>query len=52
VVLQDRELKLAQDDKALTLHVRVVLPQDAKGPMPVLVQSGFGRRAGPSGAVT
>jgi endo-1,4-beta-xylanase len=43
-VLQDLALKLEQDDKALTLHVRLALPQDAKDPVPVLVQSGFGRR--------
>jgi hypothetical protein len=45
VAIQDLELKLEQDDKTLTMHVRVALPQSAQGPVPVVVQSGFGRRA-------
>jgi endo-1,4-beta-xylanase len=51
LTLQDLEVNLAQDDKTFTMHVRVVLPEDAKDPVPVLVQSSFGRRPGgtPSG---
>jgi len=49
VTLQDLELKLEHGDKTLTMHVRVALPQDAKGPVPVVIQSGFGRRGAPSG---
>jgi endo-1,4-beta-xylanase len=49
VVLQDLELNLAQDDKTLTMHVQVALPPDAKAPVPVVVQSGFGRRGAASG---
>ena len=49
VVLQDLDVKLTEKDKTLTLHVRVALPQDAKGPVPVIVQSGFGRRGGATG---
>ena len=40
---------LAQDDKTLTMHVRLALPPDAKAPVPVVVQSGFGRRGPSSG---
>jgi endo-1,4-beta-xylanase len=46
LILQDLELKLEQDDKKLTLHVRMALPQDAKDPLPVVIQSSFGRRGG------
>jgi endo-1,4-beta-xylanase len=51
VVLQDLELKLAQGDRTLTLHVRVAWPQDAKEPVPVVIQSAFGGRGqgAPSG---
>ncbi len=50
VLIHNLELKLAQGDKTLTLHVRVAMPSDAKGPVPVIVQSSFGRRGGaPSG---
>ncbi len=44
VAIQDLEVKLEQGDKTLTLHVRLALPAKAKGPAPVVVQSGFGRR--------
>lgn len=57
VTLQDLELKLEHEDKTITMRVRVVLPQNAKQPVPVLIQSGFGLRpiggqppAAPSGA--
>jgi hypothetical protein len=50
VNIQDLELKLEQDDKSLTMHVRVAWPQDATNPVPVVVQSSFGRRGtAPSG---
>jgi endo-1,4-beta-xylanase len=49
LILQDLELKLAQGDKTLTMHVRVALPQNAKDPVPVIVRSGFGRRGAPTG---
>jgi endo-1,4-beta-xylanase len=42
VTLQGLEVKLEQDDKALTMHVLVALPQGAKGPVPVVIQSRFG----------
>jgi hypothetical protein len=48
-IIQDLELKITQGDKTLAMHVRVVLPRDAKGPVPVVAQSGFGRRGAPSG---
>jgi endo-1,4-beta-xylanase len=48
VVSQDVELKLSQNDKTLALHVHVVLPSDGKEPLPVVVQSSFGRRGGAS----
>jgi endo-1,4-beta-xylanase len=44
VTIQDLELRLERGDKKLTMHVRVALPQDAKGAVPVVIQSGFGRR--------
>ncbi len=49
VILQDLELRLDQEGKVLALHVRLALPKDAKSPLPVIVQSGFGRRRGPDG---
>jgi endo-1,4-beta-xylanase len=49
VIIQDLTLNLAQDDKTLTMHVRVALPEAAMEPVPVVVRSGFGRRAAPSG---
>lgn len=49
VVLQDLDVNLAQGDKAFTMHVRLALPADAKAPVPVIVQSGFGRRGAASG---
>jgi endo-1,4-beta-xylanase len=50
VNVQDLEVKLEQGDQSLTLHVRVAWPQDAKGPVPVVVQSSFRRAGGaPSG---
>jgi endo-1,4-beta-xylanase len=47
VTIQPLEVKLEEGDKALTLHVRVAVPTEAKGPVPVVVQSGFGPRKGP-----
>jgi endo-1,4-beta-xylanase len=44
VRIQDLELKLEQDEKSLTMQVRVAWPQNATGPVPVVVQSSFGRR--------
>jgi hypothetical protein len=50
---QQLELNLAHGDKTLVMHVRLVLPQDAKGPVPVIVQGGFFMRGfGPSGKAT
>jgi hypothetical protein len=49
VVLQDFDLKMEQDGKALALRVRLALPQDAKDPVPLVVRSGFGRWTGPDG---
>jgi endo-1,4-beta-xylanase len=49
VILQDLELKLEHKDKTLTMHIRLALPQNAKGPVPVVIQSGFGRRGAASG---
>ncbi len=49
VVLEDFDVNLAQDDKTFTMHVRLALPADAKAPVPVVVQSGFGRRSAASG---
>ena len=46
VTIQPLEIKLGQDDKSLTLHMRLALPKDAKGPLPVIVQSSFGARPG------
>jgi endo-1,4-beta-xylanase len=43
VTIQDLELKLEQGDKTLTMHVRLALPQNARKPVPVVIQSGFGR---------
>jgi hypothetical protein len=43
VVVQDLTVNLEQDDKKLALHVRLAMPQDAKGPVPVVVQGAFGR---------
>jgi endo-1,4-beta-xylanase len=45
VVIQELEVNLEQDDKKLSLHVRVAIPQDAKEPVPVVVASAFGRGA-------
>ena len=41
VTIQEHELKLANDDKTMTMRLRLVMPQDAKGPVPVVIQSGF-----------
>jgi endo-1,4-beta-xylanase len=43
VTIQDLELKLQQGDKALTMHLRIALPQGARKPVPVVIQSSFGR---------
>ncbi|RJP27056.1 MAG: hypothetical protein C4527_14135 [Candidatus Omnitrophota bacterium] len=42
VAIQDIALLLEQGEKTLTMHVRLVLPLNAKNPSPVIVQSGFG----------
>ena len=46
VTLQDLELKLEQGDKALTMRVRLALPQGAGGAVPVVIRSRFGRPGG------
>ncbi len=43
LVLQELDLKLSQGDRSVTMHLRLVLPANAKGPAPVVIQSGFGR---------
>jgi endo-1,4-beta-xylanase len=43
LVIQNLELRMEEGDKKLTLHVRVVVPQDAKDSVPVVVQSSFVR---------
>ncbi len=42
--IQDLTLNLEQDGKTLALHVRLYLPGEAKGKMPVVIQSSFGPR--------
>jgi endo-1,4-beta-xylanase len=49
VTMRNHELKLQQGEKTFTMHVRLALPSDAKGPVPVVIQSGFGRLGGTSG---
>jgi hypothetical protein len=49
VTLQDLELKLEHEGKALTINVRIALPSDAKGKVPVVIQSSFGRGFGKRG---
>ena len=44
VTLQELEVKLEQGDRTLPLHVRLTLPMDATGRVPVIAQAGFGRR--------
>jgi endo-1,4-beta-xylanase len=41
VAMRDLRVKLEQDGKALTLRVRLAWPQDAKRPVPVVIQSAF-----------
>ncbi|HEY8504629.1 MAG TPA: hypothetical protein VIL46_08605, partial [Gemmataceae bacterium] len=51
VTIRDLALKLEHAGKTLTLDLRLALPSEAKGKVPVLVQSTFGFRKGgaPSG---
>ena len=46
VVRQDLEVSLGHDGKTLVLHVTLTLPQKAEGPVPVVIQSSFGRPPG------
>ena len=47
---QRLELNLSQGGKTLVMHVRLVMPLDARGPAPVIVQGGFFLRGfGPPG---
>jgi endo-1,4-beta-xylanase len=48
LTIQDLELNLEHKGESLTLPVRVVLPSNAKGKVPVLIQGAFGFR--PKGA--
>jgi hypothetical protein len=50
VAIQDLELNLENDGKMLKMTVRVAWPKDAKGPVPVVVQSAFGFGGGRPGA--
>jgi hypothetical protein len=45
---QDIELTLKQADRSLLLHVNLTYPHEAKAPVPVIVQAGFGRRPNPA----
>jgi endo-1,4-beta-xylanase len=52
VVIQDLKATLEHDGKTLEMRVRLAWPQNAREAVPVLIQSGFGRRPGggtPSG---
>lgn len=50
-VRQDVDVTLGHGGKTLVLHVTLTLPQKAEGPVPVVIQGGFGRPpAGPAGA--
>lgn len=40
--IQDLTLHLEQDGKTLALHVRLYLPSETKGKLPVVIQSSFG----------
>ena len=42
--IQDLTLNLEQDGKTLALHLRLYLPSEAKGKLPVVIQSSFGPR--------
>jgi endo-1,4-beta-xylanase len=42
VTIQDLEVLLEHDGKRLTINLRVILPSDAKGKVPVVIQSTFG----------
>src|SRR5436309_6455297 len=48
VTLQDLELQLEHEGKTLTINVKLALPADAKGKVPVIIQSsfGFGKKGG------
>jgi endo-1,4-beta-xylanase len=50
VAIQDLELNLENDGKTLKMTVRVAWPKDAKGPVPVIIQSAFGFGGGRPGA--
>ncbi len=41
VILQDLEVELERAGKKLTLHVKLALPMNAKGKVPVIIQSSF-----------
>lgn len=43
ITIQNLDLVLEQDGKTLTMHVTLILPANAKGPSPVVIQSGFGK---------
>src|SRR5205085_656101 len=51
VILQDLELLLEHEGKKLTINLKLALPADVKGKVPVLIQSsfGFGKGGGTSG---
>jgi hypothetical protein len=42
--IQDLTVNLEQDGKTLALHLRLYLPSEAKGKLPVVIQSSFGPR--------
>lgn len=47
-IRQDLDVALGRAGKTLTLHVSLALPRAPKGPVPVVIQAGFGRP--PAGA--
>jgi len=49
VIIQDLEVILEHEGNSLTINLRVALPADAKGKVPVLIQSAFGKGGGASG---
>ena len=46
VTIQDLELKLEQAGETLTINVRIALPSNTEGKVPVIIQGAFGRRPG------
>ena len=49
--IQDLTLNLEQEGKTLALHVRLYLPSEARGKLPVVIQSSFGPRMKADGKI-